>query len=129
MANRWSGVTIDCTDPLRLSSLWGLCSTSVRRAITATTRTGRRSGHAQARHLGSPSSACRNRSPRRYASTSTCRSTTSRPDAAKSRTLADDGRVFGTNYDEGVVLVMLDLEGHEFCLVEYFERPVPDVEP
>ena len=25
------------------------------------------------------------------------------------------------DYDEGVVLVMLDPEGHEFCLVQYFE--------
>lgn len=27
------------------------------------------------------------------------------------------------DYDEGVVLNMLDPEGHEFCLVQYFDRP------
>ena len=29
------------------------------------------------------------------------------------------------DYDEGVVLVMVDPEGHEFCLVEYYDRDVP----
>lgn len=27
------------------------------------------------------------------------------------------------DYDEGVVLVMLDPEDHEFCLVQYFQSP------
>jgi len=27
------------------------------------------------------------------------------------------------DHDEGVVLVMLDPEDHEFCLVKYFETP------
>nr|WP_254358829.1 VOC family protein [Mycolicibacterium peregrinum] len=30
------------------------------------------------------------------------------------------------DYDEGVVLVMLDPEGHEFCLVQYFENHAAD---
>lgn len=30
---------------------------------------------------------------------------------------------FRHDYDEGVVLNMLDPEGNEFCLVQYFDRP------
>ncbi|MGE2719148.1 VOC family protein [Mycolicibacterium celeriflavum] len=44
-------------------------------------------------------------------------------DAARHQVENLGGRWAGvrTDYDEGVVLVMLDPEDHEFCLVQYFE--------
>jgi len=49
------------------------------------------------------------------------------PDIEAGRRHVEDlgGRWSGTrhDYDEGIVLVMFDPEGHEFCLVQYFETP------
>ena len=126
MANRWSGITIDCTDPTRLSAFWGSVLD-----IPASNEHGDDPNWAT---LGS----CCDTLPRlTFQRVPEPKSTKVRIHLdvqvddieAGRRQVEDLGGLWSAvrhEYDEGVVLVMLDPEGHEFCLVQYFE---PDVEP
>ncbi len=126
MANHWSGVTIDCADPIRMSTFWsavlGIPASSEHGDDPAWATVGSRAG----------------RLPRLTFQR------VAEPKAGKVRIHLDvevddieqgrdqvealGGRWAGirNDYDEGVVLVMLDPEGHEFCLVQYFENHAAD---
>ncbi|MGV0811807.1 VOC family protein [Mycolicibacterium boenickei] len=123
MPNRWSGLTIDCIDPSRMSRFWGELL-----GLPPSHEHGDDPGWAT---LGSRSGA----TPRlTFQQVSEPKSTKVRihldvqvDDIEAGRQQVDDlgGRWSGVrhDYDEGVVLIMLDPEGHEFCLVQYFEKP------
>ncbi|MCZ7439384.1 VOC family protein [Micromonospora sp. WMMC241] len=116
MANVWSGVTIDCLDPVRVARFWSALL-------------GREPGASEQGwvYLGEPGDA----QPRLVFQP------VAEPRAGKVRihldVSVDDldeamstvARLGGTftgerhDYDEGTVVVMADPEGHEFCLVEY----------
>lgn len=117
VANRWSGVTIDCLDPKRLARFWG-------------TLLGREEGPSEPGwvYLGERGDTL----PRLVFQP------VSEPKRGKTRihldVVVDDitagieevvslgGAATGErhDYDEGVVVVMTDPEGNEFCLVQYF---------
>jgi predicted enzyme related to lactoylglutathione lyase len=120
MANRLSGVTIDCADPGRLASFW-----STLLAVPVTDE-----------HDGDPGWATVGS---RFGDRP--RLTFQRVDEAKTGKVrihldvqVDDiaaareqvERLGGSwsgrrhDYDQGVVLEMRDPEGHEFCLVQYY---------
>lgn len=125
MASRWSGVTIDCVDPVRLSIFWatllGIPVSSEHGGDPAWATVGSRAGQFPRLTF------------QRVAE----------PKAGKVRIHLDvevddidtgrhqveelGGRFSGFrhDYDEGVVLNMLDPEGREFCLVQYFDRAAP----
>jgi len=125
MVNRWSGVTIDCADPIRMSAFWAALLDS-----PASNEHGHDPNWAT---VGSRSGPFPRLTFQRV----------SEPKAGKVRIHLDvevddidTGRQqieelggsfsgFRHDYDEGVVLNMLDPEGHEFCLVQYFNKPTP----
>ena len=121
MVNRWSGVTIDCVDPIRMSTFWGtLLDIAPSREhgddpnwATLGSRSGTRP-RLTFQRVPEPKSA----KVRIHLDVQV-------EDIAAGRRQVEalGGRWTGTrnDYDEGVVLVMTDPEGHEFCLVEYFE--------
>jgi predicted enzyme related to lactoylglutathione lyase len=121
--NRWSGVTIDCADPHRLSSFWGaLLGVAASREHwddPGWAKPGSRSG-VQPRLTFQ-------RVPEPKASKVRIHLDVQVDDIAMGRHQVEElgGRWSGVrhDYDEGVVLVMLDPEGHEFCLVEYYDEP------
>jgi predicted enzyme related to lactoylglutathione lyase len=120
MANVWSAVTIDCLDPERVARFW---STLLGRAPGPS-----EDGWVYLGERGDPV-------PRLVFQP------VAEPAAGKVRihldVTVDDlaesvatvvrlgGRETGERheYDEGVVVVMADPEGHEFCLVEYVDPP------
>jgi hypothetical protein len=129
MGRRSSGVTIDCADPTVLSAFWAALLD-----IPASNEHGDDPNWAA---VGSRSDTLPRLTFQRV----------HEPKSAKVRIHLDvqvddievgrrhveflGGRWSGVrhDYDEGVVLVMLDPEGHEFCLIQYFEHRTPDVEP
>ncbi|OBG89343.1 glyoxalase [Mycobacterium sp. NS-7484] len=123
MTNHWSAVTIDCLDPVRMSTFWGQLL-----AIEPSHEHGDDPGWAT---LGSRSGPTPRLTFQRVPET---KSTKVRIhldvevddiEAGQQQVENLGGQWSGTrhDYDEGVVLVMLDPENHEFCLVQYFERP------
>jgi predicted enzyme related to lactoylglutathione lyase len=120
VTNRLTGITIDCADPARLASFW---SALLDRAMTG--EHGDDTGWAT---VGSRLDDRPRLTFQRVAE----------PKAAKVRIHLDvqvddigtarrqverlGGRWSGErhDYDEGVVMVMHDPEGHEFCLVQYY---------
>ena len=102
MANRLAGVTIDCNDPTRLASFW---SALLGRAITD-----QHSGTFQA--VPEPKGA----KVRLHLDVQV-------DDIDSGRRQVEElgGRCTGERheYDVGVVLVMADPEGNEFCLVQH----------
>ncbi|QZT61755.1 VOC family protein [Mycolicibacterium austroafricanum] len=129
MTSHWSGVTIDCIDPIRMAEFWGLLL-----GIESSNEHGDDPGWAT---LGSRSGP----TPRlTFPRVPESKSTKVRIhldvevddiDAGRQQVENLGGRWSGTrhDYDEGVVLVMLDPENHEFCLVQYFDEPATSVEP
>ncbi|WP_426512419.1 VOC family protein [Dactylosporangium sp. McL0621] len=120
MANVWSGVTIDCLDPVRVARFWSaLLGREPGPAQDGWVYLGER-GDPQPRLVFQP---------------------VPEPPAGKVRihldVAVDDiedgmrqvealgGRATGErhDYDAGVVVVMADPEGHEFCLVQYYISP------
>jgi predicted enzyme related to lactoylglutathione lyase len=117
MANVWSGVTIDCVDPVRVARFWS-------------TLLGREQGPSQEGwvYLGQRDDA----QPRLVFQP------VEEPKAGKVRihldvTVDDIDEAINTvsalggqftgerhDYDEGVVVVMTDPEDNEFCLVQYY---------
>lgn len=119
MANRLAGITIDCTDPARMASFW---SELLGRAVTD-------------EHCGPGWATVGSRLDDQPRLTFQA---VPEPKSAKVRLLLDvqvddierarrqveglGGRWTGErhDYDEGVVVVMADPEGHEFCLVRHY---------
>jgi hypothetical protein len=121
MANRWSGVTIDCIDPVRMSRFWGalLC-------IKASNEHGDDPGWATlGSRLGPTPRITFQRVPEPKSTKVRIHLDVRVDDIEAGRHQVENlgGRWSGIrhDYDEGAVLVMLDPEEHEFCLVEYFE--------
>lgn len=121
MATRWSGVTVDCRDPLRLSKFWGSLLN-----IPATSEHGDDPNWAT---LGSRSGTSPRLTFQRVPEPKTGKIRIHLDvqvddiDSGRHEVEILGGRWSGIrhDYDEGVVLIMLDPEGHEFCLVQYFE--------
>jgi predicted enzyme related to lactoylglutathione lyase len=123
MANRLSGITIDCADPERMASFWS--------ALLDTAVTGEHGDDAGWATVGSRFGDRPRLTFQRVAE----------PKNAKVRIHLDiqvddiratqkqvedlGGRWSGErhDYDEGVVAVMHDPEDHEFCLVQYYDCP------
>jgi predicted enzyme related to lactoylglutathione lyase len=117
MANRWSGVTVDCLDPQRVARFWSALL-------------GREAGPSEAGwvYLGDRNDVLPRLVFQPVAS----------PQQGKTRIhldvsvddieagMAEVVRLGGSStgerhdYDAGVVVVMADPERHEFCLVQYF---------
>jgi predicted enzyme related to lactoylglutathione lyase len=120
MANRWYGVTVDCADPERLATFWGALL-----------------GRGLSDEMDEPGWATVGS--RHDAEPRITFQQVPEPNAAKVRlhldVAVDDieagiaeverlgGRDTGErhDYDEGVVVVMTDPEGHEFCLVNFHD--------
>lgn len=120
MANRWSGVTIDCTNPVRMSTFWATLL-----EIPTSSEHGDDPNWATVGSREGP-----------YPRLTFQR--VPEPKVTKVRVHLDvqvddiaagideveklGGRWTGVrhDYDEGVVVTMADPEGHEFCLVQYF---------
>ncbi|MET3806009.1 putative enzyme related to lactoylglutathione lyase [Nakamurella sp. UYEF19] len=119
MTNRWTAVTVDCADPVSLAGFW---SVLLDRPISA-------------EHDGPGWATVGSRlddQPRlTFQAVPEARTAKVRihldvqvDDIAAGRRQVQElgGRWSGErhDYDEGVVLTMLDPEGHEFCLVQYY---------
>ncbi len=129
MTNRWSGVTIDCADPIRMATFWA--------ALLTIPRSNEHGDDPNWATVGSRSG----QFPRlTFQRVPEPKSTKVRihldvqvDDIATGVRQVEDlgGRWAGirNDHEEGVVLVMLDPEGHEFCLVQYFGNHLSDVEP
>jgi predicted enzyme related to lactoylglutathione lyase len=119
MANRWCGVTVDCADAERLATFWSALL-----------------GRARSDEMDEPGWATVGS--RQDPEPRITFQQVPEPNAAKVRLhldIAVDDIAAGIieverlgggstgerhDYDEGVVVVMTDPEGHEFCLVEYY---------
>ncbi|WP_094288916.1 VOC family protein [Mycobacterium lehmannii] len=129
MANRWCGVTIDCADPIRMSAFWGALL-----GIPASSEHGDDPDWAT---VGSRSGRIPRLTFQRVPEPKVTKVRIHLDvqvddiDAGRDQVEFLGGRWTGirNDYDEGAVLVMLDPEGHEFCLVQYFENHSPDGEP
>ncbi len=120
MANRLTGVTIDCREPAQLASFWS--------ALLDVPVTAEQAGPDWAT-VGT----ARGPQPRLTFQRVAERKTTKVRlhldvqvediDAGRRQVEGLGGAWTGErhDYDEGVVLVMSDPEGHEFCLVQYFD--------
>ncbi|WKG02178.1 VOC family protein [Mycolicibacterium sp. HK-90] len=125
MASRWSGVTIDCVDPVRLSTFWatllGIPVSSEHGGDPAWATVGSRAGQFPRltfQRVAEPKAG----KVRIHLDVEV-----DDIDAGRHQVEELGGRFSGFrhDYDEGVVLNMLDPEGHEFCLVQYFDRAAP----
>jgi predicted enzyme related to lactoylglutathione lyase len=120
MANRWSGLTIDCADPGRLASFWS--------AVLGIPPSREHGDEPNWATLGSRSGDQPRLTFQRVPEAKTTKVRihldVQVDDIEAGRKQVEDlgGRWSGErhDYDEGVVLVMLDPEGHEFCLVQYY---------
>ncbi|MDO3638332.1 VOC family protein [Mycolicibacterium arseniciresistens] len=121
MANRWSGVTIDCTDPIRMSTFWaallGIPASSEHGDDSDWATVGSRSGPLPRLTF--------QRVPEPNATKVRIHLDVEVDDIDTGRLQVEElgGRFSGVRHDhgEGIVLNMLDPEGHEFCLVQYFD--------
>lgn len=123
MANRWCGVTIDCADPVRMSAFWAALL-----GIPTSHEHGDDPGWATVGSRSGPSPRLTfQRVPEPKGTKVRIHLDVEVDDIDSGRRQVEDlgGRFSGVrhDYDEGVVLNMLDPEGHEFCLVQYFDGP------
>jgi predicted enzyme related to lactoylglutathione lyase len=120
-ANRWTGITIDCRDPARLASFW---SALLDRPVTA--EHGDDPGWAT---VGSRFDDLPRLTFQRVPEPKTGKVRIHLDiqvgdiDTAREQVEGLGGRWSGErhDYDQGVVLLMHDPEGHEFCLVRYYD--------
>jgi predicted enzyme related to lactoylglutathione lyase len=117
MANRWVGVTIDCLDVARVSAFW---SALLDRPPGPTEPGWVYLGHrddAQPRLVFQPVSEPNQGKVRLHLDIAVDDIT-----EGIAQVIALGGRFTGErhDYDEGVVVVMADPEGHEFCLAQHF---------
>ncbi|MCV7301603.1 VOC family protein [Mycobacterium barrassiae] len=123
MANRWSGVTIDCADPVRMSAFWAALL-----GIPGSNEHGDDPNWATVgSRAGSLPRLTFQRVPEAKVTKVRIHLDVEVDDIDTGRRQVEDlgGHFSGVrhDYDEGVVLNMLDPEGHEFCLVQYFDGP------
>ncbi|MUM15735.1 VOC family protein [Mycobacterium sp. CBMA271] len=121
MANRWFGLTIDCTDPTRLALFWGALLD-----LAPSTEHGDDPDWATlGSRTGSQPRLTFQRVPEPKTSKVRLHLDVDVDDieAARAQVESLGGSWSGErhDYDEGVVLVMLDPERHEFCLVQFYE--------
>lgn len=122
MATRWTAITIDCGDPTRLATFW---SELLDRPIT--------SEHAD---VGWATVGSRQDLQPRLTFQAVPEPNRGKVrlhldvqvddiEIGRARVQSIGGEWSGErrDYDEGVVLLMRDPEGHEFCLVQYFDAP------
>ena len=122
MANRWSGITVDCADPARLAAFWS--------ALLEIPLTDEHEGPDWAT-VGSRSADLPRLTFQRVAEAKTTKVRLHLEvlvddiDTGRAGVEALGGRWSGErhDYDEGVVVVMRDPEDHEFCLVQYYDAP------
>lgn len=117
MGNVWSAVTIDCLDPVRVGAFWGaLLDRESGPSQDGWMYLGRR-GDIQPRLVFQPVPEVKQGKVRIHLDVAV-------EDIAEAvdLVLALGGRDIGErhDYDEGVVVVVADPEGHEFCLVQYY---------
>jgi predicted enzyme related to lactoylglutathione lyase len=117
MATTWTGVTIDCLDPARVARFWSaLLDRPAGPSPEGWVYLGER-GDPQPRLVFQPVSEPAAGKVRIHLDISV-----DDIDEAVARVVALGGRPTGErhDYDAGVVVVVADPEGHEFCLVQYF---------
>ncbi|MDG4809496.1 VOC family protein [Micromonospora sp. WMMD1120] len=117
MVNVWSGVTIDCLDPVRVARFWSaLLGRESGPSQDGWVYLGER-GDPQPRLVFQPVSEPSAHKVRIHLDV-----TVDDIDEAVAMVVGLGGRSTGErhDYDEGVVVVMADPEGHEFCLVQYY---------
>jgi predicted enzyme related to lactoylglutathione lyase len=121
MVHRLTGITIDCADPARLASFW-----SALLGIAVTSEHGDDDGWAT---VGSRQDGQPRLTFQRVAEPKTGKVRIhldiQADDIGTARQQVEElgGRWSGErhDYDEGIVMVMHDPEGHEFCLVQYYD--------
>ena len=116
MPNVWSGVTFDCLDPQRVAEFWGaLLGREPGPSEEGWVYLGHR-GDPQPRLVFQPVTEPKVGKIRVHLDI-----TVDDMDEAVELVRALGGQSTGErhHYDEGVVVVMTDPEGHEFCLVQY----------
>lgn len=121
MVNRWSGVTIDCADPVCMSRFWGELL-----GLDPTSEHGHDAGWATlGSRVGPGPRLTFQRVPEPKSTKVRLHLDVEVDDIEAGRAYVESlgGQWTGARheYDEGVVLNMLDPEGHEFCLVQYYE--------
>jgi predicted enzyme related to lactoylglutathione lyase len=120
MANRWSGLTVDCADPDRLASFWsdllGIPRTSEHGDDPCWATVGSRMANLPRLTFQ------RVPEPKRGKVRLHLDVQVDDIDTGRQHVEGLGGRWSGErhDYDEGVVIVMLDPEEHEFCLVQYY---------
>jgi predicted enzyme related to lactoylglutathione lyase len=117
MVNAWSGVTIDCLDVARVARFWSaLLDREPGPSEDGWVYLGHR-GDAQPRLVFQPVPEPQHGKVRIHLDVTV----EDMAEAVRS-VLALGGRDTGERheYNEGVVVVMADPEGHEFCLVQYY---------
>lgn len=119
MTNRLTSITVDCSDPARLAEFW---SALLERPISAE-HDGPDWATVGSRSDPSPRLTFQRVPERKHGKVRLHLDVeVDNIDAAQHQVEALGGRWTGQRHDypgEGVVLVMTDLEGHEFCLVQY----------
>jgi predicted enzyme related to lactoylglutathione lyase len=118
VAHVWSSVTIDCLDPARVARFWStLLGREPGLSQNGWVYLGER-GDAQPRLVFQPVSEPAAGKVRIHLDI-----TVDDIENAKAEVIKLGGAATGErhDYDEGVVVVMADPEGHEFCLVQYYE--------
>jgi predicted enzyme related to lactoylglutathione lyase len=116
MPTVWSGVTFDCLDPQRVAQFWGaLLSREPGPSEEGWIYLGHR-GDPQPRLVFQPVSEPKVGKTRIHLDV-----TVDDIDEAVGLVITLGGQATGERheYDEGVVVIMSDPEGHEFCLVQY----------
>ena len=121
MGNRLAGITIDCADPARLASFW-----SALLNIAVTAEHGADPGWATVgSRFDSHPRLTFQRVPEPKNTKVRIHLDIQADDIGAARTQVErlGGHWSGErhDYDEGVVMVMQDPEGHEFCLVQYYD--------
>ncbi|MFF4031137.1 VOC family protein [Streptomyces sviceus] len=117
MSNRWAGVTIDCLDVERTAGFWS----ALLDRPTMPSRPGwvylGRPDDPQPRLTFQPVTEPKGGKVRLHLDVAV-----DDIDRGIDQVIALGGQFTGErhDYDEGVVVVMADPEGHEFCLVQYY---------
>ena len=117
MPNRWSAVTVDCLDPHRVARFWSqLLGREQGDSPTGWVYLGERTD-ALPRLVFQPVSEPKNGKTRLHLDVAVDDITTGIEEVTS---LGGSFTGERHDYDEGVVVVMADPEGNEFCLVQYF---------
>ncbi|WP_432589378.1 VOC family protein [Streptomyces sp. HD1123-B1] len=117
MANRWTGVTIDCVDVPRVAAFWSaLLDRPPGPARSGWVYLGR-PGDPQPRLVFQPVTEPKHGKVRLHLDIAV-----DDIDRGIAQVISLGGGSTGErhDYDEGVVVVMTDPEEHEFCLVQYY---------